>query len=639
MLDASAVVDPPFVTLDEMRAAHTTLLDQRRAAGGTQLPDELLDGAEAFVLRGEITGEMLEDDAERVAAQSLIDFWANLLYRAGREVDDALLRDFDPARAPLLPDDLSPYLGLDPFRENNLYTFFGRRRLVESLVAKLAERRLVALVGPSGSGKSSVVQAGMIPALRTGAVPGSKEWRFRIPFVPGDRPLLALASAIRPPRMAPEWADQHAALLLHNPAQIAGLLSEQTVQVLVIDQFEEAFTLCSDEAERAAFLTAIAAVVEIETPQHRVILTMRSDFESFVTRSDEMSEWFERGRVTMTPLSAGELREAIERPAEKVGLKFEPGVVDRLLQELLGEPSALPLLQVTLQRLWEERERNRVTLGSLERVGGGRLALARTADAFYERLIPEEQTTARRILLRMVRLGDGLEVTSARIRRSVLFRSGEDPGRVERVLAKLVAARLVRVTPGRTQAEAQVEVAHEALVRNWPTLVGWLDEQRAELQRRRRLTSAAMHWQASGSNTDALWRGAVLDDAQRYDDLSDQESAFLAASRVALLSEQEARAAALQKELELERRLSSARSSAFSAEQERAGQLASSNSRLFRIVQLACVQILVYIPLFIGISTGAFGLWFVSFLALVSIALSIAVLGWQWMRASRGRAA
>ena len=174
-------------------------------------------------------------------------------------------------------------------------------------------------------------------------------------------------------------------------------------------------------------------------------------------------------------LDINELRAAIEGPAARVGLKFEEGIVDDLISTILGERAGLPLLQFTLLKLWERRQRNRVTREVYREVGNPREALERSAEAFYKSLIPEEQETAKRILLRMVRPGEGREVTSNRIRRDEVFRAGEARDRVERVLDRLIGeARLVKLTEGETEADAQIEVAHEALVRNWPRLVGWL---------------------------------------------------------------------------------------------------------------------------------------------------------------------
>jgi hypothetical protein len=282
---------------------------------------------------------------------------------------------------------------------------------------------------------------------------------------------------------------------------------------------------------------------------------MRTDFETFILRLPGFQPFFEQAVVRVTPLNPAELREAIERPAEAVGLKFEEGVVEALLQDILGEPAALPLLQFTLLKLWEHRDRNRITWDAYGRLGGGRLALARSADELYESLIPEEQITARRILMRLVRPGEGLEVTSSRIRRADLYLAGEARDRVDRVLQKLIDARLLRLTEGDTAADRQVEVAHEALVRNWPRLVEWLDEERERIRERVRLTEAAEQWEQIGRDPSALLRGALLDAARRYTDLNQTEAAFVQASEAARRAEEEAREAARRRELDQARAL------------------------------------------------------------------------------------
>ena len=241
--------------------------------------------------------------------------------------------------------------------------------------------------------------------------------------------------------------------------------------VVVVDQFEELFTLCRDVAQRQAFADCLLHLLDAPDAGHVVILTLRTDFVDQVASLPALQPRFEAAIALVTPLSADELREAIVGRAARIGLKFEDGLVDALVRDILGEPAGLPLLQFTLLKLWEGRERNRITWAAYRRLGGGRLALERTAEAFYDGLIPEEQVTCKRILLTLARPGDGLEVTRRRVRREALFKAGEAHDRVERVLERLVEARLVRLTVGDTPADTQAEVAHEALVRNWPRLV------------------------------------------------------------------------------------------------------------------------------------------------------------------------
>lgn len=549
-----------FQSLPSMRAAHAQLIKARQNNGS--LSPEFLDRVATFVAYGKATGAVLDTHNARKGAQSLLDYWDNILDKAGHKTIDPTLDEFDPLLAPELDDDDCPYRGLDAFREGNQQFFFGRQRLVSALLQHLQTNRLLALVGPSGSGKSSVVAAGVVPRLKEGAIDGSDQWHYYPPLVPGSNPLENLVRAILPAGVRAEtWIAQQVESLKTDATHLHLLVTEEGgngkgpaaapgTAVLVIDQFEELFTLCRHEDTRQAFIDNLVYLIQAAGPRHTVILSMRSDFEMRVTQLPSFHAYFEQALVPVTALNAGELRDAIEKPANLIGLKFEEGVIDALLQDILGEPAALPLLQFTLLKLWEKRERNRVTWEAYQELGGGRLALANSADEFYDALIPEEQMTARRILLRMVRPGEGLEVTSNRVRRAMLYQSREARDRVDRVLDKLVEARLVRLTEGATPDDAQVEVAHEALVRNWPRLVEWLEDERETMRRRLRLTIAAEQWQALGRDAGALLRGAALEAALRYDDLSQLESEFVAASEAAAWQTQREKEAARRRELE-----------------------------------------------------------------------------------------
>ena len=504
-MTSDSVAATPFASLAAMRAAHAELLKRHRAEGETPA---FAAAIAQFLDRSQVAGALLVDEDDRWTAQSLLDYWTTTLYRAGTPTRSYQLWEFDPNQAPTLLDAACPYLGLDPFNEAQAGQFFGRRRVIAALVECLQRHRLIAVVGPSGSGKSSTVRAGLLSALRQDAIPGSAGWTILPPMVPGSDPLAALERTLEAGHVAQT--------------------SDNDARVLIIDQFEETFTLCSDDTRRQEFLRRVVALAA-DVAGGRVVLTMRSDFEPFVARAETLQPLYEAGKVTLPPLTTAELREAIERPAEQVGLKFEVGLVDTLLGDILGEPAGLPLLQYSLLKLWESRQRNRVTLDIYKKVGGGRLALARGADAVYNGLIPEEQLTAKRILLRLVRPGEGLEVTSNRLRRAELDRGGEDPSRVERVLMKFVDARLLRLTTGDRPEDAQVEVAHEALVRNWPTLVEWLEDERVALRLRQRLQVAAEQWRRLRRDASALLAGRLLEEAQQYEDLSELEREFVGA--------------------------------------------------------------------------------------------------------------
>jgi hypothetical protein len=550
---------PSFVSL---RAVHNALLKRRRQVGETT---EVASQVDAFIRRGQATGALLDNDDDREYSQGLLDYWSAMLHRAGRHPPEATLADFDPLLAPEIPDELCPYLGLDAFDEDDHELFFGREQFTGEIVDLLRTRRLLAVVGSSGSGKSSLVRAGLVPALREGALPGSHAWRYCAPIVPGSDPTASLARLVQSLALSAGEQGESDRFRTERFRQDARHLSrlidelDLAPAVIVVDQFEELFTLCTGDANRQAFVDSLVYLAQAPGSAHTVILTMRTDFESQIVRLPALHPLLEQSRVYVTAMSAPDLRQVIEGPAERVGLRFEEGVVEALLRDVLGEPAALPLLQFTLLKLWESRERNRITWEAYARLGGGRQALARSADAFYEALIPEEQVTARRILLHMVRPGEGLEVTSNRIPRESLYRTGEARDRIDRVLDRLIReARLVRLTEGDRPVDVQVEVAHEALVRNWPRLVGWLEEERESLRRRQRLTAEARQWERLGRDPKALLRGALLQEALRYEDLGDLEAAFVQASQEA-------------EEQERQRELTQAR--ALAEEQERRAQV------------------------------------------------------------------
>ncbi|HMO56556.1 MAG TPA: WD40 repeat domain-containing protein [Roseiflexaceae bacterium] len=608
----------PFLSLAAMRTAHTRLLKLNRISSSSP---NILQEAAAFIMRGSRTGALLDDEDDRAAAQSMLDYWTTILIRAAHEPPDSMLDEFDPELAPELDDSLCPYMGLEAFDESNQSLFFGRRRLVEFLLGKLSERRLLVLVGASGSGKSSAVRAGLIPALRAGELEGSADWRYFPPLLPGSQPLVSLSNLLQrrfsprysarserrvdPLRSVFETLDQeqedttNEQRLLADPTYLATTLSTASEQpvLLFVDQFEEIFTLAGNEATQMAFINNLLGLVDTESPRHRVIITMRSDFESFVARVPLLHARFEDARVQLMPLNAAEMREAIERPAAQVGLKFESGVIDALLQDMLGEPAALPLLQFTLLKLWEQRDHNRVTWDAYQRVGGGRQALARSADALYNNLIPEDQVTARRILLRILRPGEGLEITSHRVPRDALYRAGEARDRVDRVLQKLIDARLVRMTASDLLSNTQIEVAHEALVRNWPTLVGWLEDERVSIATRRKLEERALEWIRLGRGMAGLLDKVQLDEAERW--LASAEASYLgyddalpelvAASRAAVQQEEQQRAQAQQRALEQAQALAEARE----RQAEQAQALAEARARSVQRTRLAATALAI----------------------------------------------
>ncbi len=412
-----------------------------------------------------------------------------------------------------------PFKGLESFDVTDADVFFGRERLVAEIIARLPGTSLLGVIGPSGSGKSSAVRAGVLPALADGTLPGSERWT-RALLRPGDRPLAALRRAAGVPA---DTGDPLAAAVAR--------IGRDARLLVVVDQFEELFTTCRDPVERAAFVDALVAGHE----RVLVVLALRADFYGACAQHPRLARLLGENHVLVGPMRADELAQAIAEPAAQGGLEVEPELVDRLVAETAGQTGGLPLLSTTLLELWQRRTGNRLTMRSYERGGGVRGAVARLAETAYERLTPAEAATARNILVRLAGEADADVAVRRQVPLSELDLGRGGPAR--RVLDILTENRLLTVG-GET-----VEVAHEALLREWPRLRGWL-EQDAEARRlHRHITVAARDWDAGGRDTGELYRGArlasALDFAADHDEaLNELERAFLDEAR--LVSEGEA---------------------------------------------------------------------------------------------------
>jgi WD40 repeat protein/class 3 adenylate cyclase len=471
-----------------------------------------------------------------------------------------------------------PYKGLAAFEAEDADYFFGREELVAELTARLAGTRFLAVVGPSGSGKSSLVRAGLLPAVWAGALPDSGEWQT-LTITPGAHPLNELAARLsiltddRPAALLQDLeADPRALDLAIRRALISK--PEDAKLLLVVDQFEEIFALCRDEEERRAFIDALLYAVEAEGGRTVVVPTIRADFYGRCAEYPALAAQMSDG-LLVGPLSEAELRAAIERPAEVVSLRLEPGLADLILDDVSGEPGALPLLSHALLETFARRRGHTLTLSGYAASGGVAGAIAQTADTLYGNLDGDEQALARGIFLRLTELGEeGSQDTRRRAAPAELVRSEEEATRVEALLRTLADARLV------TTGEDSVEVAHEALIREWPTLRGWLEEDREGLRIHRHLTEAAQEWQELGREPGELYRGARLAAADEWaqeqqEALNPLERDFLAASREMAEREAAEREAQRQRELEAAR--------ALAAEQEkRAQEQARSAGRLRR---------------------------------------------------------
>lgn len=551
-------------TVPDLRREHNRLLDLRRdAAHAADFPGQVT----GFIQRARASGVVLEDDEERAAVQGFLSYWANVLVRltdSSDAVPDAILEDFDATRVPRLPDDACPYVGLDAFQESQRELFFGRVAVVEELLRRLRERRLLAVVGLSGSGKSSLVRAGLLPALKRGELPGSDRWRILDPVVPGSRPLSNVARLV-----AGDDAERVRNELMTDPAALARIMTAGGTEpvVLFVDQFEEMFSLCSDAAERLALIENLRGLATA-AQRHLVILTMRSDFKDqlrdLAATSPEFRAMLDQAWLEIPSLGPADIREAIVRPADRVGLRFEAAVVDRLVTEFAGQPAGLPMLQFALRRLWALRRGDRITLKEYEAAGGGLGALAKSAQECFDTLPSEaEQRLMSEVLLKLVYVGDGLEPTRNRARRlDLLAQLPGGAGDVDALLTRMNRAGILRLTEGETPQDVQVEVAHEALLRNWKTLAGWIDDKRLSLRQRGRLTARAKQWEAHGRQPGSEFLMGELQRAEMqgfgFTDLTPLEAEFIAASGRALEEKKAAKRDAEEREREQNRRLADA---------------------------------------------------------------------------------
>ncbi|MFP4554817.1 MAG: BTAD domain-containing putative transcriptional regulator, partial [Actinomycetota bacterium] len=362
----------------------------------------------------------------------------------------------------------NPYKGLRAFTEDDAVDFYGRAALVDDLLEKVATHRLVTVVGPSGSGKSSVVRAGLLPALRAGGVPGSRDWLVTDMF-PGSYPFEELEAALtrvavdRPSGLLTELTEPHG--LLRVAKQI--LPGDDSTLLILIDQFEELFSTVRSEEIRRRFLDNLIAVARDERSRVRVVLTVRADFLDRPLGYGDFAEVIADGVVTVGPPTRDGLAQAMAAPARTVGLELEPGLVGRITGDVLGEPGALPLLQYALSEMFSRREGPVLTIAAYEATGGVAGALGRRAEELYEGLGPAGQEAARQVFLRLVSVDEFAADTRRRARQSELLSLAVDRAGVESVLNAFAGFRLLTFDREPVTRGPTVEVAHEALFTEW----------------------------------------------------------------------------------------------------------------------------------------------------------------------------
>ena len=498
------------------------------------------------------------------------------------------------------PEPENPYKGLRPFQVSDSPDFFGREVFVAKLLERLSDHhrfsRFLAIVGPSGSGKSSLVRAGLIPALWQGKLPGSERW-FVVDLIPGTRPLDQLEVALT--RVA---ANQASNLQEHLRRDANGLLRaadlilprDNTELVLFVDQFEELFTLVEEESARAHFLALLHAAVTDPRSRIRVIITLRADYYDRPLHYPEFGELIRTRMETVLPLSAQGLEQAITGPAQRVGITFEPGLVAAMVSEVHYQAGALPLLQYALTELFDRRTGRLLTQATYEQIGGAVGALAHRADEIFLDMDDKGRELTRQMFLRLVTLGDRSEDTRRRVPRSELLALAPDGDLMEDIIDAFADYRLLSLDHEPDTRRPVVEVAHEAILREWSRLRSWLDESRHDIRQQRLLAAAAAEWAQAGKEASYLLRGARLEQMDVWSRettlaLTQHERAYLDTSREQQLHEDESERARQTQQLAL------------------AQQVAQSQRRAAQRLRALAVALMVFLVAAVGLSVFAFG--------------------------------
>ncbi|MYY01424.1 MULTISPECIES: transporter substrate-binding domain-containing protein [unclassified Streptomyces] len=426
-----------------------------------------------------------------------------------------------------------PYPGLAAFDLSKAQWFFGREQLITELAGRLARRMDLAdplvLMGPSGSGKSSLLGAGLLTALGKGAipVPGSRTWPHLL-ITPTEHPLTELANRLE--RLTGVPGALLRKEIESDPLRLVAVIREmlkaragQTAitgsrLVLVVDQFEEIFTQCADVHERQMFISALCAAASGGgEPPALVVLGLRSDFHDRCAAYPELQPALRKTPLFVGPMTTEELREAITRPAQIAGLELQSELANILLRDLGADgtarsidPEALPLLSHTLRATWQNREGHTLTMAGYAATGYVRNSVGNTAEAVYGQFNFTEQQTCRSLLLHLIHIGEGTQDTRRRVNRIRLLHDSTHPGTASEVLEVLAGTQLVTVEAG------TVEITHEVLLHAWPRLRQWIEDDRSGLRIHQQLAQDSDAWERNGRNPAQLYRGSRLGLAREW---------------------------------------------------------------------------------------------------------------------------
>ncbi|ACC81883.1 pentapeptide repeat-containing protein [Nostoc punctiforme] len=435
---------------------------------------------------------------------------------------------------------ICPYKGLSYFdcTEADANLFYGRTALTDELLEKVRSGNFLAVLGASGSGKSSVVRAGLLYQLKLGhRLSGSDTWQLKI-FRPGINPLQNLALAFVESELSDiDRASQLAKaeeLIARGAVGLGQLITAAQTQrlVLVVDQFEEAFTQCQDITKRQQFFECVLGALQRDDKKLCLIITMRADFFSKCLEQEYggLAKKIQEHLVTVTPMNREELETAIIKPAQQVNLAVEPELVSQMIADVKNSPGSLPLLQYTLTELWQQRTEERLTLTTYSKLGGVRGTLQTRATEVYESLSLEEQQATKRIFLELTQLGEGTEDTRRQVVQRDLVTSQYPEIVIHRIIQRLADEKLV-VTSTLSNQIAVVDVAHEALIRHWPLLRKWIEESRDILRQKRKIEAAAIEWRYRRRVKDYLFQGKRL---REVEDFQKQQTENLRLSDLAI---------------------------------------------------------------------------------------------------------
>ncbi len=475
------------------------------------------------IFTGALLGGLSSENAEsegQVSGDRLFDFIARELKGSGQEPirlgwgRSLTLVQYQPKKTTVVVDETCPYQGLEAFGKEQARFFFGREKVVQLLMEKLGEANFVPIIGASGSGKSSVVRAGLIPKLEKNG------WRVLEPILPGVEPLAELKRALSGLFGRTEVREVHSLVKTKGLRPVIDRLSGCERLLLVVDQFEEVFTVCPKEEERRRFIELLTQVAEIPASQLAIVTTMRADFLEPCLSYESLTRLIQEEAVYMPPLVGAELEEAIARPAKLQGYQLETGLLGAILQDVGQEKGCLPLLQFALTELWEQRDRqpHQLTLAQYNQQGGVIGALNRHVEQLYQSFTQQEQDWLKRILLKLVRTGAEENDTRQRQPKSKLLTIiSDDPFELQVIndvlLDQLVRGRLLVIGQEPT-GEAWVDLAHEALMNGWERFAQWRQENRQLRRLIDRIEDAWLEWSRNPQDEN-LMMGGLLDQVQK----------------------------------------------------------------------------------------------------------------------------